>query len=139
MPLPPKPPLQGRPPTEHEISWVNHARTEQQNEPARHEETAKFLAGIISISLAIFIDNRPEDAPAWAQITTTIAALLWMVSALLAFAVLFPRRYRYHADSPDNIEDQWTRIASVKYRLLVASVVFFLIALALGVAVFVCQ
>ena len=122
--------LTSRATTEAEKAWLAHYAEEQRKTPARLEEVAKYLAGIISISLTIFIDKRPPNLQIWTQGTLTTAAVFWMLSAFLSFIVLFPWWYRYHAQSPDSIEQMHQRLVRVKFILLIASVVFYLVALA---------
>lgn len=124
-------------PSDDDQKWLEHYREEQRNTPVRLEETAKYLAGIISISLTIFVDKRPANLQEWTQGTLTVAAVLWMLSALLSFAVLFPWRYRYREDSPADIRRAHRRIVRVKMALLVCSVALFLTALGIGVFAFV--
>lgn len=134
----PVPPLRAQSsiPTDDDRAWLEHYRQEQRNTPARLEETAKYLAGIISISLTIFIDKRPANLESWTQGTLTGAAVLWMLSALLSFAVLFPWRYRYREDSPADVRHAHRRVVRVKWTLLLCSVVLFLAALGIGVFAF---
>lgn len=124
-------------PSDDDQKWLEHYRQEQRNTPVRLEETAKYLAGIISISLTIFVDKRPANLQDWTQGTLTLAAVLWMLSALLSFAVLFPWRYRYREDSPADIRRAHRRVVRVKMTLLVCSVALFLTALGIGVFAFV--
>lgn len=123
-------------PTDDDRAWLEHYRQEQRNTPVRLEETAKYLAGIISISLTIFIDKRPANLESWTQGTLTVAAVLWMLSALLSFAVLFPWRYRYREDSPADVRRAHRHVVRVKMVLLVFSVLLFLVALGIGVFAF---
>lgn len=123
-------------PSDDDRAWLAHYQEEQRKTPARLEETAKYLAGIISISLTIFIDKRPASLESWTQGTLTFAAVLWMLSALLSFTVLFPWRYRYRADSPADVRRAHRRVVRVKMALLVCSVVLFLAALGIGVFAF---
>lgn len=57
--------LKGSPPDPSDTSWLEHARSEQQQQALRLEETAKYLAGIIAISLTIFIDKRRQASYRW--------------------------------------------------------------------------
>ncbi|MFN7115716.1 MAG: hypothetical protein ACK4TA_02900 [Saprospiraceae bacterium] len=128
--------LKGSAPDPSDTSWVEHARSEQQQQALRLEETAKYLAGIIAISLTIFIDKRPANLAAWTGDVLTGAALVWMGAAFLSFLVLFPWRYRYAPDSPDDIRRAFRRVVQVKWALLVAATVCFLVALGMGVWAF---
>ncbi|MGB5828206.1 MAG: hypothetical protein WBH22_17420 [Pseudomonas mandelii] len=129
--------LQTQAPTEAELAWLAHAQAEQQKTPERIEETAKYLAGIIAISLTIFIDKRPDGLAEWTSNWLTTSAVLWGVAALVSLFVLLPWRYRYKADNPASIEMAFGRVTKVKYVLLWISVICYLVALGLGVYVFI--
>ena len=124
-------------PKDNDLVWIQHAKDEQRNAPGRIEETAKYLAGVISISLTIFIDKRPLTLQAWTQIPLSIAAVLWMMAALGSFTVLFPWRYTYREDSPSDIRRAYRRIVKVKMILLAISTVLFLAALSCGIFAFI--
>lgn len=121
-------------PTDHDKSWLAHAQKEKQEAPKRLEETAKFLVAIISISLTVFISNRPEGLAAWTDEAVIWAAVIWMISVLLSFFVLFPWRYQFNPESAEDIERAYRKISNAKWLLLVLSVAFYL--LALGIAAF---
>lgn len=123
-------------PSSSDLSWLAHARQDQQKAPERLEETAKYLSGIVSIALTIFISNRPED---WVTGPTgyfVAAALLWMFSVVLSAFVLFPWRYSFVADSPDSIRAAYKRVVQTKRWLLVVSMVAFLVGLGIAVRSF---
>jgi len=124
-------------PAEEDLKWIAYYQEEQLRTPARLEETAKYLAAIVSVSLTIFIDKRPPNLLPWTQLTLTAAAVLWMGSVMCSFFVLFPWRYRYRADSPADVRRAHASIVRVKMTVLLVAVVLFLAALALGVAAFV--
>jgi len=119
-------------PSEADQAWLKHIRQEQQEAPKRMEETAKYLAAIISISLTIFLGQRPDSLPEWTTTPLLTAALLWMLAAVVSFFVLFPWPYRYAPDSPGSIEATYRRITRVKLLLLIGAVVCYLVALGLG-------
>ncbi len=130
------PKAQGKVPEESDTSWTTFALEEKQKEAERLEETAKFLVGIISISLTIFISNRPESYTAWAGQSFQFATALWMLSALFSFGVLFPWRYGFHEESPDSIQSAYQKIVRYKRWILIASVLFFLAALGIAAHAF---
>ena len=130
MSTPPK--AKAGPPSEAEQSWVKHVQAEIQKEPQRLEETAKFLVGIISISLTIFLSKRPEGLAAWTGAWFVASAVIWMLSALLSFFVLYPWRYRFNEASPDDIRRAYGRITRAKRVLLVLSLGAYFLALGLG-------
>ncbi len=118
--------------SEVEKSWELFVTEQKQKEAERLEDTAKFLVGIISISLTLFISNRPETYEAWLGNSFLIATALWMLSAMLCFFVLFPWRYSYRDDSPESIQSAYRKIAKVKRGILILGVIAFLIALGIA-------
>lgn len=130
MPGPPK--AQGSAPDKSNQSWLEHAQKEIQTEPARLEETAKFLVGIISISLTIFISKQPEGLAAWTKGYFIFSALVWMLATLLSFFVLYPWRYSFNPESPTDIQRAYQRITTTKRVLLTLSIALFLAALGLA-------
>ncbi|MCO6491413.1 MAG: hypothetical protein J5I98_23550 [Phaeodactylibacter sp.] len=130
MPIPPK--ARASAASETEKSWVNHAQTDIQKEPERLEEAAKFLVGVISISLTIFISNRPEAIADWTSGWFIAATVIWMLSVVLSFFVLFPWRYKFNEDSPKDIKNAYRRISATKMLLLVLSLGCFFLALVLA-------
>ncbi len=126
----------GMPPSEAEESWIKHAQTEIQKEPARLEEVAKFLVGVVSISLTIFISKRPEGLADWTGAWFVTATVLWMLSVLLSFFVLYPLRYRFNEDSPDSIRKAYQKITNHKRMVLVLSLLSFFVALGLAAYAF---
>ncbi|MCO6491942.1 MAG: hypothetical protein J5I98_26230 [Phaeodactylibacter sp.] len=56
--------------------------------------------------------------------------------AVLSFFVLFPWRYRYNPDSPEDIRRAFARAGRVKRTVLAASAVCYLVALGLGVGAY---
>ncbi len=85
-------------PSDHDKSWLAHAQKEKQEAPKRLEETAKFLVAIVSISLTVFISKRPEGLAAWTDKAFIGVAVIWMISVLLSFFVLFPWRYKFNPE-----------------------------------------
>lgn len=122
--------------SDHDKSWLAHAQKEKQEAPKRLEETAKFLVAVISLSLTIFISKRPAELPDWTTESFRGVALIWMVSVLLSFGVLFPWPYSFREDSPEDIQRVTTKIATYKYRVLILSVLLFLGGLGLAVLAF---
>jgi len=129
--------VQGEPAPPDTKSWYEHLWKSRQETPARLEEAAKFLSGVISITLTLFLTvgkSSFEDVglrgPAGA------AAILWLLSLVLCLFVIFPFRYRYCGQSVQSIKDMHAKIVRTKYRLLRASVFQFLLALAILVYVF---
>lgn len=132
MSIPPK--GKTTPLNEVDQSWINHVQSEIQKEPARLEETAKFLVGIIGVSLTLFITKRPEGLASWTSAWLIASSVIWMFSVLLSFFVLYPWRYSFNEASPEDIKRAYQKITRTKRRFLVLSLSCFF--LALGIAVY---
>lgn len=118
-----------------ENPWQTYLHTAKTKEPERLEDAAKFLSGMISISLTIFLkvnDKGMEGLPQWVMIATVV---LWLLALTGAFFVFFPFSYPVSAESPRSIEAFHTKMVQRKRRLLLGSTVCFFLALViLGVA-----
>lgn len=130
-------PRQSKPSPPDTQSWYEYIWRAEQETPNRLEDAAKFLATMISISLTLFLaigqssfQNIRGSAPLMA------AVVLWLLSLLFAFWVLFPHRYRYAGRSLQSIKDMQRRVVRRKYRLLLASLALFGLALVILALVF---
>lgn len=113
-------------------SWLDYQLASRQKAPERIEDAAKFLAGMISISLTIFLKINPEGFKgAEHAVPTLVAVALWLLSLLAAFLVLFPMPYRYAGESSEDIKRMHRQVVNYKYGWLAVSSFFFLIALGL--------
>ncbi len=128
--------IKGSPPSAGESSWLRHAESEIQSAPARLEETAKFLVGLISICLTIFITNPPSGLPEWTGLWFKVSTALWLASALFAFFVLYPTPYRFNPDAPEDIKATFDTITKYKRRRLQWSLVAFLLGLLVASVMF---
>ena len=124
--------------SEADQSWIKHQREVQQQTPQRIEDAAKFLSGMISISLTIFLKLNPEGfkAVAGSGLLNT-AVLLWIASLVFTFLVLFPAPYRYNDSSAATIKRMHDKVVRYKYGMLAAGAVLFLGALGVLVGVYV--
>lgn len=119
-------------PTADAQSWYDYILKEQQESPARLEIAAQFLAGMISISLTLFIAIGEKAFMAVNKpFILKMAAILGLLSLLASFFVLFPWRYRYVSDSVQSFKNVHHRIVQVKRTLLIISLIFFLTTLCL--------
>ena len=118
-------------------SWYEHLWKTQQETPERLEEAAKFLSGVISLTLTLFLTVGKTSFEG-VRLTggTLVATSLWLLSLVLCLLVIFPWRYRYCDVSVDSIKRMHTKIVQVKYTMLAAGVVLFLLALTILVLVF---
>lgn len=124
-------------PTNSDLDWIEHVRKEQQQSPQRMEDTAKYLAAIISISLTIFLNQSTTEFSSLAKQVLNLAVLLWGGAAVISFFVIFPWAYRYNPESPESIRNTYKRITRIKRWLLITSVLCYLIALGLGILAFI--
>jgi hypothetical protein len=127
MPHPPK--ANSSAPSPSDLSWLKHAQADQQKAPERLEETAKYLSGIVSIALTIFISNQAKEVVGAAENWLVGAVLLWMLAVVLSMFVLFPWRYSFVSDAPQSIQDAYSRVVKTKRLLLIISMIAFLIGL----------
>ena len=113
-------------------SWLEYTWQEEQDTPNRLEDAAKFLASMISISLTIFLAIGKSALKANETSWSIKAALvMWLISLLASFFVLFPWRYRYVSESVQSIKAMHRRVVFVKRLLLVISLVLFLASLSI--------
>ena len=71
---PAPPDIKGSAPSPEDKAWLEHAAAESRRAPERIEEAAKYLAGIIAISLSIFVSNPPGNLAGWTATVLTVAA-----------------------------------------------------------------
>lgn len=133
----PPPPLPSRKADPAAAEWHKFQREQRQQAPARLEDAAKFLSGMISISLTVFLSIDKEALTAWADSSVIAAAVvLWLLSLLAAFMTLFPVPFRYNQHSAEDIQRMNDRVTKYKYRWLIGSALCFVVALALVAGVF---
>ncbi|MCB9035054.1 MAG: hypothetical protein H6557_00375 [Lewinellaceae bacterium] len=110
--------------------WRQYQREARQKAPERIEDAAKFLSGMISISFTIFLKANPEGFKGVGGSTPMVfAVVLWLLSLLAAFMVLFPVPFRYSKQSLEDIQRMHGRVVRYKYGWLIASALLFVGAL----------
>ena len=118
-------------------SWYEYIWREKQDTPNRLEDAAKFLATMISISLSIFLAIGKTSFENYENRTLLkLSVLLWILSLLVSFSVLFPWRYSYSSTSVSSIKEMNQKVVRDKYWLLIASLVLFLTALSILACLF---
>jgi len=122
--------------TEEDKDWLKFYAEEQRKTPARYEEVAKYLTGIISICLTIFIDKKPPNLQWWTIDALTLASIFWVIAAIMTFIVLFPMKYDYNDQSPESIKAMHSKIVIRKRNFLIVSVGLFIIGLVISVYAF---
>lgn len=116
------------PTSEADKRWIAYRHKLEEEEPLRLEEAAKFLAGIIGVSISIFFSSNMLTEGA-VKGFFVVAALLLMVALLLAFLVLMPRPYRSVKNSAQAIERMHRKAVTWKTGFLAGSVVAYVLAL----------
>ena len=130
----PKPiPTQSRKATPEERAWHEYLLRAQQETPKRLEDAAKFLATIAGLSLTLFVAAGGQSGLLQGLQSTPVkaAVVLWLLSLLCAFFVLFPWHYRYASPSAQAIAKMHRKIIRVKDTLLILSMALYLGALVL--------
>ncbi|MCP5050384.1 MAG: hypothetical protein GY940_24690 [bacterium] len=122
--------VKGKPATEETKSWKDFLLKEQQETPQRLEDAAKFLSGMISVSLTIFLSLFGKNSIAGLDRSmVSILLLLWVASLMFSFLVLFPKQYHYSTHSIQTFQAAHKKIIKLKRFLLILSLVFYLISL----------
>ena len=111
-------------------NWHSHGLNRHLETPKRLEEAAKFLSGMISISLTIFLIGG-KDFLKNNETFILIIGSAWLLSLIFSFLVLFPRKYKFYKNSAEDIARSHDKIVKYKYCLLVISVILFFIAVLL--------
>lgn len=109
--------------------WIDYIREEERKTPERLEDSAKFLATMIAISLSIFTAITKASGVVAINWPARIALLACLLSLIFAFLVLFPFRYRCLSTSVKSIKSMHTRIVRIKWVLLILSAFLFFAAL----------
>lgn len=126
--------VQGESLTPEDQSWLDHFEKTQQETPKRLEDAAKFLTGIISVCLTIFLKLSNQPLEGIKDILAKGTMLFWFVSVIAALYVLFPHQYKQARDSLTQIKDTHNEIVTHKKRYFYTSVAFFIAGLALLIA-----
>ncbi len=116
-------------PNKEDEFWQTYFRDNKVKEPERLEDAAKFLSGMISISLTIFLkinDTAFDNLPKWVMIFTIS---FWLISLAGSFLVFFPFQYPVHENAVRSIKDFHTNMVRRKRLLLLGSTVCFFLAL----------
>ncbi|MEZ4884562.1 MAG: hypothetical protein R3E32_07550 [Chitinophagales bacterium] len=117
-----------------EKSWREHALKMQQSAPEHFESAAKFLSGLVSICLTLFLKINENafaatDMKAWLG----TAVVVWLISVLFSFFVFFPFTYPYSQHSAQTVEAANRKIVRTKkFCLMVATVAFVMGLVILG-------
>jgi hypothetical protein len=112
------------------VKWHEYQLATRQKEPERIEDAAKFLSGMISISLTLFLKINPDTfRDSVVEYSLMAAVVFWLLSLVFSFLVLFPVPFRYNRSSAEDIERMHVRSVNYKYFWLMFSAGFFVVAL----------
>ncbi|MEM0994611.1 MAG: hypothetical protein AAGI49_16375 [Bacteroidota bacterium] len=115
--------------------WKEHQLQQRLETPKRLEEVAKYLSGMMSISLTIFLIGDKDLFAATNRFWVYMASALWLLSLMITLAVQFPRAYRYSEASVASIQAMHQKVVRYKYWALVLATVLFVMALGILVLV----
>lgn len=122
--------------TKESKSWHDFALQTIQKTPERQENAAKFLTGMISISLTIYLRLSPKIAKSANETRLDymefMVLLSWLAALILSFFVFYPFRYSYIAFSSKSIKTMHRRVIKRKQFYLIASSVLFIMSLLLA-------
>lgn len=107
-------------------SWADHWRKLQQEAPTRHEDAAKFLATIISLSLTLF--TALGKTIGLEKIPTATGLIIWLLALISAFLTLLP----FPIQADENSKDRKEALRKVTHRkrfLLLAAISIYLIGM----------
>jgi hypothetical protein len=108
--------------------WHAYGFTLQQETPNRLEDAAKFLAGMISISLTLTIPNLDRLLKMFSQtFWIKLGFGLWLISLAVAFFVIYPRKYQFHSQSAEQIKAVHQRLWRYKRTLFIIAVITYFI------------
>lgn len=118
----------GEPPMPDAEKWHDYGLQMQQETPKRIEDAAKFLAGMITISLTLtipYLDRLLEifHHKLWVK----VGFALWLISLALIFFVIYPRKYQFHSQSAQQIKAVHQRLWRYKRTLFILSVVSYFV------------
>lgn len=122
-------------PNEEDQYWQDYLQEHQAKEGERLEDAAKFLSGMISISLTIFLKLNGNPAATLMGDSLAIAVVvLWLISLVAAFFVLFPFKYRHRKGVTKTIREMHHRmVRNKRWSLMVSALCFFLPLFLMGV------
>ncbi len=106
--------------------WWEFMIKDRQNTPARIENAAKAIGGIISITFTLLVSLLPGKEYVSKLNHFAYVVFLWLASVFLAFLVIFPFPYRYSQMSVKSFQKSHRRSVWIKYILLIISVLLYL-------------
>jgi hypothetical protein len=127
--------LKAKPAPPEAAGWHEYLRKQKEDSPQRLEEAAKFLAGMVAITLSI-VATTLEKMLALNGGLTKCCLAVWLCSLVLAFLVVFPLPYKIVKESAESIAAMHRKTVLFKYRVLVLSMLLFVAALVMLLFIF---
>lgn len=127
--------VKARPAPPEAEKWHDYLRRQKEESPQRLEEAAKFLSGMIAITLSI-VATAIEKLLAMNAALTKWCLVTWLLSLVAAFLVVFPIPYKIVKDSSESIATMHRKSVVFKYTLLVVSMILFIAALVMLLVIF---
>jgi len=113
-------------------SWMTYSWETKQQTPARLEDAAKYLAVMMTVAITLFLGVIEKNA-----VLTTSSwwiksiPLLWCLSLILSFLVLYPKKYLFNASSAESIQQMTEKIIQWKQRIFFAASLCFIVGMGL--------
>lgn len=82
-------PIPAKPAPPGVAEWHEYLRKQKEESPQRLEEAAKFLSGMVAITLSIVATTIDKQLALNATLTKA-CLICWLLSLVLAFLVVFP-------------------------------------------------
>ena len=123
--------LQGRPAAPDAKAWLDYVVKLKQDAPGRYEDAAKFLAGIISLTITILFtayDRLGVLMPM--PYIMFVLLLVWLAALLCAFWVMFPKSYGVSGREVEKIKAMQEQIIRFKKRAFGWAVWLYVVPLA---------
>ena len=113
-------------------SWMTYSWETKQQTPARLEDAAKYLAVMMTVAITLFLGVIEKNA----LLTTSSwwiksIPLLWCLSLILSFLVLYPKKYLFNASSAESIQQMTEKIIQWKQRIFFAASLCFIVGMGL--------
>jgi hypothetical protein len=109
-------------------SWMTYSWETKQQTPNRLEDAAKYLAVMMTVSMTFFLSvfGKTEQFLEAGWFIKSIP-LLWCVSLIFSFLVLYPKRYPFNTSSAESIQEMTEKVIHWKqFMFLISSLCFIL-------------
>ena len=109
-------------------SWMTYSWESKQQTPARLEHAAQYLSVMMTVAITFFLGvfGKPETFMNAGFLIKGVP-LLWCMSLVLSFLVLYPKKYPFSSSSAESIKLMTEKIIKWKqWMFFLASVCFIL-------------